>query len=152
MRFTILALLAFFAAVATAKAHHGFTRQFDASNPLLVVGVVTDRTGSPPHGVVTVQADGTGPQFVPVAESGIEDLLVQPGLKRPVEGSFKITVNPLKNTFVGSALDLAPGQRIAVLALRDCATGELRAVAFWFGMDLGVSDVSRHQQEVSVCR
>ncbi|APO76928.1 hypothetical protein AM571_PA00036 (plasmid) [Rhizobium etli 8C-3] len=102
----------------SAVAHHGVTGRYDASRPILISGIVTATTFSPPHPVLSVRveranvADGSlgrpSEYFGPVSARP-EDL----GQVREIE------LSPVR-MFYDLEAKVKPGDRITLVALRNC--------------------------------
>ncbi|MFP5077983.1 hypothetical protein ACLE20_11810 [Rhizobium sp. YIM 134829] len=99
-------------------AHHGVTGRYDASRPILISGVVTATTFAPPHPVLSVRV---GQKEVPDAELGRPGEYFGPVAVRPEDvGEVRtIELSPVR-MFYDLARKLKPGDRVTVVALRNC--------------------------------
>ncbi|MBB4003656.1 MAG: hypothetical protein V7704_00105 [Aurantimonas endophytica] len=99
-------------------AHHGVTGQYDAATPIVLSGIVTDATFSPPHPVITVQVDA--PELPPF-EVGRPAEYFGPSVVRTedVGEVRKIELSPVR-MFYDLADRLSVGDRVVVVALRNC--------------------------------
>jgi|TARA_R110002012_G_scaffold26773_1_gene86769 hypothetical protein len=102
----------------TALAHHGVTGRYDASQPILISGIVTQTTFSPPHPVLAVRV---------VAGQGSSQGLGRPEeYFGPVEARpqdldqvLEIELSPVR-TFYDLEETLWPGNEVTLVALRNC--------------------------------
>jgi hypothetical protein len=130
-----LAAFASLAWVAPAAAHHGYEGRYDASRPLYVKGVVTDRSDGYPHGLIIIDpAPPTGPP-PDLAALDAADYEALGGRRvvsraRPVRatgsGSLALLLTPAMSTDVAE-LEHPPkrGDVVGALVFRECDTDEL---------------------------
>lgn len=99
-------------------AHHGVTGRYDTGTPIALTGTVTRATFSPPHPVISVQAEAAEP---PAIEGNPPDKFTGPAVARAedVGQVHEIEFSPAR-TFYRLADRVRVGDRVTVLALRNC--------------------------------
>jgi hypothetical protein len=120
---------------APAAAHHGFEGRYDASRPLYVEGVVTDRSDGYPHGLIIIDpaAPTEPPADLRALDADDYKALGGRGVvngARPVRatgaGSLALLLTPAMSTEVAQ-LGAPPGRGddVGALVFRECDTHEL---------------------------
>jgi hypothetical protein len=100
------------------SAHHGVTGRYDSSKPIVLAGVVTQATFSPPHPVISVRVEATDIQSLEVDRP---DEFTGPFTVRPEDvGQVReVEFSPVRTYFhLGDRV--RAGDRVLVLALRNC--------------------------------
>jgi hypothetical protein len=116
----LAALLGFVAASLPAIAHHGFRGEYNTAQPIYIEGVVDTVEIAPPH----VELALTAPSGVAVPSTldKIADINIENALAKTVPaqaGSYDLQLAGTE--FVGMLEGrIKPGDRIAVMALRNC--------------------------------
>jgi hypothetical protein len=104
-------------ASSAATAHHGFTGRYDTDRPIWLSGTVTAISASPPHPTVTIRVDGDAPAMpavLPVEFTG-------PIAVRPEDTGRTLQIEfPPVGTFYGLGQQVKIGDRVAIMALRNC--------------------------------
>lgn len=101
-----------------ALAHHGITGSYDTSTPLVIAGTVTAATFAPPHPVLSVEVDEVE---VEVGDVGRPDEFTGPFVRRSedIGQVLEVEFSPVR-TFYDLAGEVRVGDRVVVLALRNC--------------------------------
>lgn len=113
-------------------AHHGVTGQYDAATPIVLSGVLTAATFSPPHPVLSIRVDAAE---LPDFEVGRPGEYFGPAVVRAEDvGEVReIELSPVR-MFYDLADRLSIGDRVLVVALRNCLPPhELRST--WVRLD-----------------
>jgi hypothetical protein len=100
-------------------AHHGFTGRYDTDAPIWILGAVTAAAFSPPHPVLNVRVDidAAAPQNLPVISSVTGAVAV----RAADHGQVLAVELPPVGTFFGLSSQVRVGDRVAMIALRNCA-------------------------------
>lgn len=103
---------------SAVSAHHGVTGRYDTNNPIAITGTVTRATFTPPHPILSVRAEAAAP---PAVEGNSPDKFTGPAVARPedVGQVHAIEFSPAR-TFYGLGDRVRVGDRVVVLALRNC--------------------------------
>lgn len=103
---------------SVASAHHGITGRYDTSNPIALTGTVTRATFAPPHPILLIRVEATEP---PASIVDRPDEFTGPLVARPEDvGQVReIEFSPVR-TFYNLGNRVRPGDRVTVLALRNC--------------------------------
>ncbi|MGL4728640.1 MAG: DUF6152 family protein [Bosea sp. (in: a-proteobacteria)] len=109
-----------------ALAHHGFTGRYDASRPIWIEGTVESSAFAPPHPVIAVRVDGAAR---PPADLALPTELAGPLAARPEDTGQRVEVEfPPVSTFYQMGSQIRVGERVAIIALRNCnAPHQLRS-------------------------
>jgi hypothetical protein len=134
----------------SSNAHHGFGGLYDRGTPIILVGTVTEAQFTPPHPKITLKLDlveQTPPDMPNVKE--FEDGLAfwaQNG-----DQTTQIEFPPV-SLFFDLASSVKPGDRITVIALRNCnAPYQLRGQWIQLANGKSVLRRGRMQTEVKGC-
>lgn len=137
-------------AAGTAGAHHGFTGRYDAGRPVWLEGQVQSVRFGAPHSVLRLDvAAATAPSPLP-AEL---DFLERPPLTPPEWTGQRVAVEfPPIERFNALQDRLKPGDRVALVAYRNCSTPHQLRVQ-WVRLPDGGTVVrsGRLQTEVPAC-
>jgi hypothetical protein len=102
----------------SAVAHHGVTGRYDASRPILITGIVTATTFSPPHPVLSVRVERAN---VAGGQLGRPDEYFGPVSARPEDlGQVReVELSPVR-MFYDLEAKVKPSDRVTLVALRNC--------------------------------
>jgi hypothetical protein len=104
-------------AATAAAAHHGFTGRYDTDRPIWLTGTVAALSASPPHPTASIRVDeapGPPPAVLPAEFTGTL-------AARPEDGGRTLQIEfPPVGAFYALGQRLRPGDRVAVMALRNC--------------------------------
>jgi hypothetical protein len=133
-----------------SQAHHGFTGEYDASNPTYIQGTVQAVTVAYPHAEMTIQVGGaaTIPAELPdITDLGIEN--VREIMTVAELGTYDLQVSGLQDELEGN---IAVGDQIALVALRNCLPPNQYRTR-WIRLASGdvASFAGRAQTEVNGC-
>jgi hypothetical protein len=115
-------------------AHHGVTGRYDASQPILISGVVTATTFAPPHPVLAIRVEQ---REVPGGELGRPHEYFGPVAVRSEDvGQVRvIELSPVR-MFYDLENKLRPGDRVTLVALQNCLSPhQLRST--WLRLENG---------------
>ncbi len=118
-RAVLLATGAFALGLAPARAHHGFGGRYDRTRPIYLEGVVRTASFRPPHPTVTIDVDAS--QRRPAALPSGDEFMVTLVLREEDRGRSVEVEFPPVSRFFGLGERIRVGERIAIVALRNCA-------------------------------
>ena len=107
----------------TALGHHGFSGRYDLSRPIWIEGEVVRAYFGPPHAELTIRTAPSMRVPSPLPRLGPTASFIDAGSLRiltPTQGrTFRLELPPTQQYF-GLRSRVAVGDRIAVVALRNC--------------------------------
>jgi hypothetical protein len=103
---------------SSPEAHHGVTGQYDAARPIVLNGILSEAVFAPPHPVLTVRVDDLP---LPSTTLGRPEEYFGPVTARPedVGAELVVELSPVR-MFYNLAARIEPGDRITLIALRNC--------------------------------
>lgn len=103
---------------APAYAHHGFGGRYDLARPIWIEGVVTRTTFAPPHPTLHVRAESVTDPATPTDLP--HGLTAMPAVTAEYAGAEHEIEFPPVGTFFDLRDDVAVGDRVALIVLRNC--------------------------------
>jgi hypothetical protein len=146
----LAAVLLGLAFAAPSQAHHRFTGEYDASQPIYIQGTVQAVTVAYPHAEMTIQVAGgvTIPAELPdISDLAIEN--VRDIMTVADAGTYDLQISGLQEELEGN---VAVGDQIALVALRNCLPPN-QYRSRWIRLASGevASFAGRAQTEVNGC-
>lgn len=114
------------AGLRIASAHHGFSGRYDASQPIWIEGVVEKASVAPPHPVLSVRVDRE--MRPPEGFSLPNEITGALRVRAEDRGAVREIEFPPTATFFALSERVKPGDRVALVVLRNClAPHQLRS-------------------------
>lgn len=150
IRARLLILGLWFFVFDSSNAHHGFGGRYDRSTPIVLAGTVNRAQFTPPHPVITLTLDTVEQtsSLMPDVKEFQEGLVF---FGENNEQTAQIQFPPV-SLFFDLASSVKPGDRITVIALRNCnAPHQLRGQWIQLANGKAIVRKGRMQTEVNGC-